>query len=304
MSVDLSRYVDKEKLGEGTYGVVFKATDKITNQAVALKIIKLEQEPDGIPPTTLREMSILKSLDHHNIIKLHGASIKGNNIVLVTECCDFDLRYLLTHSEHPLDVNLVRSYAFQLLCGIFVLHTHRIIHRDLKPENLLLTVDGALKICDFGLSRYFSLPLRQYSPGVVSQWYKAPELLIGDRFYELSIDIWAAGCIIAEMTNGRPLFQGDSDTQEIHKIFEILGTPTKEEFPNFGQLLESFHNYPRQDLATVLNTKDVYLIDLLNKIFNYNPIKRITAQEALHHPYFYQICPTIKQMCWPPNLPQ
>ena len=305
MSIDISRYSKKSKLGAGTYGTVYLAIDKITGQEVAMKIMKFDQEEDGIPATYLREMSILNSVSHTNIVKLIGVSFQANQLVLVTEYLDFSLRYLLLGSKVPMDPSLIRSYAFQMFSAIFTLHTHRVIHRDLKPENILLNKDGTLKICDFGLSRYFSLPLRQYSPDVVSQWYRAPELLFGNRFYDISIDMWSAGCILAEMVLRQPLFNGDSDTDQMHKIFAILGSPTSETLPNYNQLQQEFviPEYTKKDLGQLLNTDDPYLIDLISKLLVYDPLKRISANEALHHPYFQQLNPKIIELCWPDGFP-
>lgn len=305
MTSDSSRYLRESKLGEGTYGVVYKAIDTKNGETVALKIMKFDQEEDGIPPTTLREMSILRSISHTNIVSLKDVIIQPGSLILIQEYLDYNLRQLLLKVKKALDLPLIRSYSFQLLCGIFVLHTHRIIHRDIKPENLLLDVKGLLKICDFGLSRYFTLPLRQYSPDVVSEWYRAPELLFGTKFYELSIDIWSAGCIIAEMIRGAPLFQGDSDLDQIHQIFKVLGTPTEDTMPNYADLQKDFPGiaqYPRADLGEILQTDDEFLIDLVSKMLQYNPMRRLTAQDALKHPFFDNIPLQIRKMCWPKEL--
>ncbi|KAK8894896.1 hypothetical protein M9Y10_023337 [Tritrichomonas musculus] len=305
MSSDSLRYRRESKLGEGTYGVVYKAIDTKNGETVALKKMKFDQEEDGIPPATLREMSILRSISHTNIVSLKDVIIQPGSLILIQEYLDCNLRQLLLKVKNPLDLSLIQSYSFQLLCGIFVLHTHRIIHRDIKPENLLLDKNGFLKICDFGLSRYFTLPLRQYSPDVVSEWYRAPELLFGSKSYELSIDVWSAGCIIAEMIRGAPLFQGDSDLDQIHKIFQVLGTPNEDSMPNYADLQKDFPGiaqYPRADLREILKTDDEFLIDLVSKILQYDPMKRLTAQDALKHPFFDTISPQIKKLCWPKEL--
>lgn len=305
MSSDSLRYRRESKLGEGTYGVVYKAIDTKNGETVALKKMKFDQEEDGIPPATLREMSILRSISHTNIVSLKDVIIQPGSLILIQEYLDCNLRQLLLKVKNPLDLSLIQSYSFQLLCGIFVLHTHRIIHRDIKPENLLLDKNGFLKICDFGLSRYFTLPLRQYSPDVVSEWYRAPELLFGSKSYELSIDVWSAGCIIAEMIRGAPLFQGDSDLDQIHQIFQVLGTPNEDSMPNYADLQKDFPGiaqYPRADLREILKTDDEFLIDLVSKILQYDPMKRLTAQDALKHPFFDTISPQIKKLCWPKEL--
>lgn len=305
MTSDLSRYQKVEKLGKGTYGVVFKAIDKETGEFVALKQMTFAQEEDGIPATTLREMSILRSISHINIITLKDVIIQPNSLTLIQEYLDYTLRFLLNRSKKRLNPDLIKSYSFQLLCGIYVLHTHRIIHRDLKPENLLLDSSGYLKIIDFGLSRYFTLPLRQYSPDVVTEYYRAPELLFGTRYYELSVDVWSAGCIIAEMVKGSPVFFGDSDVDQLHKIFQVLGSPNEETFPNFDVLqkeVPNIGNYQRQDLHEFLQTDNDLLIDLVTKMLDFDPMKRITAQEALNHRYFHDISRLIREKCYPKEV--
>ena len=305
------RYKKLEKLGEGTYGEVYEAYDVVSNRKVALKIMKLDQEEDGIPATTLREMSILRSVSHPNIVALLDVSIQPGKLMLVCEYMESDMRRLLFRMSKKevdengeerirrgLDMALLQSYSFQLLAGLYVLHTHRIFHRDIKPENILINKDGLLKICDFGLSRYFSLPMRQYSPNVVSIWYRAPELLFGVHYYDLAIDIWSAGCIIAEMTTGLPLFKGDSDVDQLHKIFSILGTPDPEAAKKLGDI-STFETYQPKDLREVLKCDDQYLIDLITKMLAIDPAKRITVQEALEHPFFNDLNSQIRDLCSP-----
>ncbi|OHS99933.1 Cyclin-dependent kinase A-2 [Tritrichomonas foetus] len=289
------RYKRLEKRGEGTYGVVYKAEDLQTNKIVALKIMKLEQEEDGIPPTTLREMSILRSVSHPNIVKLEDVIIKQGSLTLVFEYLEFDLRRFLNHSRKTISMKLLKSYAFQMLAGINALHSHRIIHRDIKPDNILLNKDGFLKICDFGLARYFTIPMRKYSANVVSQWYRAPELLFGVEVYGLPIDIWSAGCILAEMCCGIPLFTGDSDVDQLHKIFNVLGTPTKEECPMMKDEIQ-FPNYPKKKLEDVIRSDDLLLIDLIEKMLVFDPDKRINVQDAMKHPFFDTLSPLIRKM--------
>lgn len=301
------RYQRLSKLGEGSYGIVYKAKDTFTGEIVAMKCMKLRQEVDGIKPTTLREISVLRSVSHPNLLCLKDVIATETSLTIITDYLDFDLRemFLRTHSA-PLKEPLARSYAFQMLCGIFSLHTCRIVHRDLKPENILLDCEGNLKIGDFGLSRYFTLPMRPYTPEVVSLWYRPPELFFGKRYYDLSIDMWSIGCMIAEMYTGVPLFHGDSEVDQLHKIFSILGTPTPEDLPNYNDLVEDMkgmiRDFPRKSWSEVLRTDNLELIDLMNKIMQYNPAKRITPQDALRHPYFATIAHLIRQKCYPEEL--
>jgi serine/threonine protein kinase len=221
---------------------------------------------------------------------------------------DMDLRrFLLSKHAKPFDSNLLCSYVFQLLCGIFVLHTHRIIHRDLKPENLLLNSNGLLKISDFGLSRYVTLPHRQYSPGVVSPWYRAPELLFGQHLYDFAIDIWSAGSIVGEMVKGTALFQGDSDIDQLHRIFAVLGSPSPETFPAYDELIATeiqIVEQPAVDFGEFLGCREPELVDLISKMLLYDPKERITALNALKHPYFDKVAPKTREICLPPQFYQ
>ncbi|EAX97962.1 CMGC family protein kinase [Trichomonas vaginalis G3] len=264
--------------------------------------MKPNQEDEGISAITLREVAILKSLDHPNIVKLLDVSVKEKSIILVQEFLQIDLRkYLKARYMKPMDSKLLKSYAFQLLAAIYVLHTHRIMHRDLKPENLLLNSKGQLKLCDFGLARFFSVPMRQYSPQVVSLWYRAPELLFEPRCYELAIDIWSAGCIIAEMARGEVLFTSDSEVDLIHKILAVTGTPEDKNLIHLPQGI-TVPEYKPQDMQEVLRTDDVFLADLVSKMLTLDPMKRISAIDALAHPYFKDVADPVRQMSLPSSL--
>ena len=296
------RFQRLDKLGQGTYGSVYKALDRKTNQTVAIKVMTPNQEDEGISAITLREVSILSGLNHPNIVKLYDVSVTEKSITLVQEYLQIDLRkYLKGRQGKKMEPALIKSYAFQLLAAIYVLHTHRIMHRDLKPENLLLNRFGHLKLCDFGLARYFSVPMRQYSPGVVSLWYRAPELLFAPRCYELSIDIWAAGCIIAEMSRGSVLFESDSEVDLIHKILTVLGTPEDKSLLHVPDDLPIPEHQP-MPMNEVLKTDDPALIDLVSKMLLFDPMKRISAIDALAHSYFNDVSEKVRELSLPSSL--
>ena len=272
--MSLENYQKQEKLGEGTYGVVYKAIDKRDGETVALKRIRLDQEEEGIPPTSIREISILKELNHPNIVKLREVINTPGKLTLAFEYLDKDLKKFLEKQHGPMRPELIKSYAYQILSGLCYCHCHRIIHRDMKPQNLLLNRSGYIKICDFGLARAFTIPLRVYTHEVVTLWYRAPEILLGSQFYSLPIDIWSTGCIIAEMFNRKPLFYGDSEIDELFCIFQVLGTPTDENFPGVTQLpaySSTFPNWRPKNLADVIPTADPLAIDLIQKMLKYDP---------------------------------
>ncbi|KAJ1916258.1 Cyclin-dependent kinase catalytic subunit [Mycoemilia scoparia] len=284
------RYQKIDKVGEGTYGVVYKARDKETGEIVAMKKIRLEADDEGVPSTAIREISILKELQHENIVRLLDIVHSDAKLYLVFEFLDMDLKkYMDSTAPHGLPPAQVKSYMHQLIKGVAFCHSHRVLHRDLKPQNLLIDQSGMLKLADFGLGRTFGVPLRVYTHEVVTLWYRSPEILMGSRHYSVGMDIWSVGCIFAEMVQRRPLFPGDSEIDELFKIFRILGTPTEEIWPDVKSLPDYKPTFPRwspQNLSTLLPKLDPLGIDLLQKMLIYNPAHRISAKQALLHPYF------------------
>jgi cyclin-dependent kinase len=195
-------------------------------------------------------------------------------------------------SSGEMDPYTMKKLMYQLLEGIAYCHEHRVLHRDLKPQNLLMNKKGDLKLGDFGLARAFGVPVRSYSNEVVTLWYRAPDVLMGSRQYSTSIDLWSLGCIMAEMATGRPLFCGSSIRDQLMKIFKVLGTPNTTVWPKVTELPDwrpDFPVYPRMDLDTLFPRLDPLGIDLLSKLLEYPPEKRISAEDALHHRYFHDL---------------
>jgi len=215
-------------LGCGTYGKVFKVRNLKTNDEYAVKKIFLDDTDEGIPSTALREISILKNIDHVNIVKLEGVIREETKLYLVFELAQYDLKKLMNlRKGKPMHPLIAKSFMWQILRGVDLCHSHRILHRDLKPQNLLITNEGILKIADFGLARAFNLPLRKYTHEVVTLWYRSPEILLGCDDYDGSCDLWSAGLIYAEMIRGSPLLMGDSEIDQLLKTFSLLGTPSE-----------------------------------------------------------------------------
>lgn len=280
-----------EKIGEGTYGVVYKGKHKKTGKIVAMKKIRLEYEDEGVPSTAIREISLLKELRHPNIVCLEDVLMEESRLYLIFEFLMMDLRkYLDKMPENKqMDPELVKSYVYQINQAILFCHMRRILHRDLKPQNLLITKDGTIKVADFGLGRTFGVPVRVYTHEVVTLWYRAPEVLLGSSRYSCPIDIWSIGCIFAEMATKRPLFQGDSEIDQLFRIFRVLKTPTEaiwkgvSKLPDYKATFPKWTNYNLQSHVGDLNEEG---LDLLKKMLIYDPAQRISAKMVAKHPYF------------------
>lgn len=262
---------------------------------MALKEIHLDSE-EGTPSTAIREISLMKELKHENIVTLHDVIHTENKLMLVFEYMDKDLKkYMDARGDRgSLDTATIKRFMQDLLRGTAFCHENRVLHRDLKPQNLLINTKGQLKLADFGLARAFGIPVNTFSNEVVTLWYRAPDVLLGSRTYNTSIDIWSAGCIMAEMYTGRPLFPGTTNEDQLQKIFRLMGTPSERTWPGISQLPEykgNFPSYATQSLHILLPQIDNLGLDLIGKLLQLRPDNRISAQEALRHPWFDDLRP-------------
>ena len=286
------RFQHIQKLGEGSYGQVHKVFDLHKQQLVALKKIKLNSEDEGIPSTTLREISLLRELNHTNIIQLTDLMYQYNErkLYLIFECMDTDL-YQYTRNRR-LNVEEIRFIFRQIIEAVDYCHENLVFHRDLKPQNILIDNSGKIvKIADFGLARHFSLPFRLYSKEIVTLWYRAPEILMGAKDYGIGVDIWSLGCIFAQLFFGRPIFQGECQVEQLFAIFHLLGTPTEESWPGIRSVpdfCDKFPQFPRRGFNQFIgfNDFDATALDLLEKMCELNPVRRIGCREILKHPFF------------------
>ncbi|NXC22121.1 CDK10 kinase, partial [Corythaeola cristata] len=280
------------RIGEGTYGIVYRARDTLTDETVALKKVRMDNEKDGMPISSLREITLLLQLRHPNIVELKEVVV-GNHlesIFLVMGYCEQDLASLLENMQTPFSEAQVKCIILQVLKGLQYLHENYVIHRDLKVSNLLMTDKGCVKIADFGLARTYGMPPEPMTPKVVTLWYRAPELLLGMTTQTTSIDMWAAGCILAELLAHKPLLPGTSEIHQIDLIVQLLGTPNENIWPGFSRLpLVSQYTLRKQPYNN-LKHKFPWLSEaglrLLNFLFMYDPKKRATAKDCLESSYF------------------
>lgn len=287
-----------EKIGEGTYGVVYKGRCKTTGDVVALKKVRMDRERDGMPLTSLREVRILQRVRHENVVRLLRV-IQGdalNNVFLVFEYCEHDLARLIDNVKTTLTTSEVKSLMTQTLRAVEYLHERFIFHRDLKLSNLLLNQRGELKLCDFGLARTFEpIDRGSYTPKVVTLWYRAPELLFGCDTYTSAIDMWAVGCIFAEFLKHEPLFPGSTEIEQLNMICALLGSPNSHIWPGWDALPHArkfkLPEQPYNFLEINFPKLSAAGVNLLDVLLTFDPEKRGTATEALAHPFFQESPP-------------
>jgi cyclin-dependent kinase 8/11 len=356
-------------ISSGTYGRVYKAVGRnksgeSTNptsatstprEVFAIKKFKPDKEGEtiqytGLSQSAIREISLCSELSHPNLIHLVEIILEDKCIFMVFEYCEHDLLQIIHHhtqpTRHAIPAPMIKSILFQLLNGLLYLHRNWVLHRDLKPANIMVTSNGAVRIGDLGLARIFHKPLTSLFSGdkvVVTIWYRSPDLLLGSKHYTPAIDLWAVGCIFAELLSLRPIFKGEEakmdskktvpfQRNQMVKIIEVLGIPTKEdwpgivEMPEYTQLqslaysrnsgsaytsstntngrgsnalsgtgLDTWYNnvlrsnsYPTSDSSSDSSspTPGPSGFSLLSALLTYDSTKRLTAEQALEHPYF------------------
>ncbi|KAH0945213.1 hypothetical protein HN011_010747 [Eciton burchellii] len=284
----MNRYITLNQLGDGTFGSVVLGERIDTGEKVAIKRMKRKYY-SWEEAMNLREVKSLKKLSHANVVKLKEVIRENDVLYFVFEYMKENLYQLMKDRDKLFPEPVIRNMVYQVLQGLAFMHKHGFFHRDMKPENLLCMGPELVKIADFGLAREIrSRP--PYTDYVSTRWYRAPEVLLHSTTYNSPIDIWAVGCIMAELYTFRPLFPGKSEIDEIFKICSVIGTPNKDDWPEGYQLAAAmnfkFPNFTRTSLAVLIPNASQEAVILMEDMLQWNPIKRPTAQQSLRYPYF------------------
>ncbi|KAF7332236.1 Pkinase-domain-containing protein [Mycena kentingensis (nom. inval.)] len=290
-------YDIKGHVGEGTFGKVYKAENLVTGGFVALKRIRMESEKEGFPVTAMREIKLLQSLRHENVVRLFEMMVSNGSVSMVFEYMEHDLTGILSQTQFAFTEAHLKSLCRQMLAGLAYLHHKGVIHRDIKGSNILVNNRGQLKLADFGLARFYQKRRRtDYTNRVITQWYRPPELLLGATVYGPEVDMWSAGCIMLELFTKKPVFQGNDEIHQLDTIYKIIGTPTVDRWPDMVNLPWYELVKPREDIPNRFRDMfkkwmSVPALDLAEQLLCYDPETRITATQALETPYFTQEAP-------------
>ncbi|XP_033104925.1 cyclin-dependent kinase-like 1 [Anneissia japonica] len=282
----MDKYDKLGKIGEGSYGVVFKCKRKDTRQIVAIKKFVESEDDPLIKKIALREVRMLKQLKHENLVNLLEVFRRKRKLHLVFEYCEHTVLNELETHPNGVPEDSYRRIIFQTLKAVNFCHTHNCIHRDVKPENILLTKDGIVKLCDFGFARILN-PGDEYTDYVATRWYRAPELLVGDTQYGPPVDVWAIGCVMAELSNGQPLWPGRSDVDQLYLIKKTLGDliPRHIQIFSTNQFFQGLQ-IPEPKTQEPLEMKFPKLLDFLKSCLEMDPANRKNCKELMDLDFF------------------
>ncbi|KAL5781339.1 hypothetical protein ACOSP7_006368 [Xanthoceras sorbifolium] len=279
-------------IGKGAYGIVCSALNSETNEHVAIKKIANAFDNKIDAKRTLREIKLLRHMDHENVVAIRDIIPPPlrevfNDVYIAYELMDTDLHQII-RSNQALSEEHCQYFLYQILRGLKYIHSANVLHRDLKPSNLLLNANCDLKICDFGLARVTSETdfMTEY---VVTRWYRAPELLLNSSDYTAAIDVWSVGCIFMELMDRKPLFPGRDHVNQLRLLLDLIGTPSEAELgflnENAKRYMRQIPIHPRQSFTEKFPNVNPLAIDLVEKMLTFDPRQRITVEDALAHPY-------------------
>ncbi|KAJ2725569.1 bleomycin hydrolase [Coemansia sp. Benny D115] len=296
---DVDEYEKESRIGEGTYGVVYQAWHRRSGRVVALKRMRVSMDArsHGLPLSSLREIVLLRRLRHPNIVRVLEIAVghRLDSIFMAMEACACDLGTLLDGKAAAFTAGEVKSLVHQMLCGLEYCHRRQVVHRDLKPPNVLLTRAGEVKLADFGMARLFHVPRRPMTPQVATLWYRAPELLMGATEYTAAVDLWSVGCVLGELLVHRPFMPGNTEAEQMQLIADVIGAPNTRIWPGFSQfpgaqaLLARLGDRRFNNLRRAVPNASSSAILLLNALLTYDPRRRIGAQQALDHAFFFEM---------------
>jgi serine/threonine protein kinase len=299
-----------EHLGEGTYGTVCKVRDRNDGFILALKRMSCVEPEGGIAAATIREVMLLRIFSHPNLVGIRRIHMNVPNVAIALEYCEYDLKkYVKSLPGEKIPLPDVKRFMHHLFCGLAYLHSeHNVVHRDLKLQNLLISCDPVyghiLKLADFGLARVEGFPVKKYIHDAVTLWYRSPDIILGNVLYGFTADMWSAGIIMAQMMTGELLFKGRDEAGQLRAMFQFLGRPCMtNSFPSMNRYrkFETMVASNKLDIpcppneylqrqewyfGTTRFVDDPQAQDLLLKLLRYEPCERLSAVEALRHPYF------------------
>ncbi|XP_017798542.1 PREDICTED: cyclin-dependent kinase-like 4 [Habropoda laboriosa] len=297
----MEKYEVIEVVGEGSYGVVMKCRHRESGQLVAVKRFLETEEDCEVRRMAFREIRMLKKLHHQNLVNMTEVFRRRRRFYLVLEYLDHTLLDELERVGHGLGTDLSKRHVYQMLRGLSYCHGKNIMHRDVKPENVLISRSGVIKLCDFGFARLVNDPNESCTDYVATRWYRAPELLVGDPRYGKAVDVWAIGCLFAEMLLGDPLFPGDSDVDQLYRITKVLGgLCTKHQAIMGGSgpdrilrhaSADELVDPPRSTVTSIrilFPTWDSLAVHFLGQCLTMDPDLRPRSSTLLQHPLFLQ----------------
>ena len=285
-----------QKVGEGAFGTVLKARHRVSGVVVALKKVRVRDVRE-LPLNALRELNALRCCDHPNVIKLLDTLTHGANLVFVLPFMPRSLAWLLSERDTPLPERHAATLGRMLLAGLSAIHAEHLLHRDIKPHNLLLSEGGMLCIADFGQARLLTSEAGgSLSHAVATRWYRAPELLLGSRHYGAAVDVWAAGCVLAQLHTLSALLAGESDIDQLFCVLQFLGSPTDASWPGYRELPDTSkitmpEDVPPVPLAELMPLATEAHVRLCATMLVYDSCRRPTCRDALHDPWFAQAAP-------------